>query len=92
VVTPASVGSNEVHIVVSRAGGALAPIAALEARVSLPSAEVPVSPVTITREGPDHFSGLVTFAQSGPWVLDLVVAADETTEALVSTEVLVTDG
>lgn len=92
VVTPASVGSNEVHVVVSRAGGALAPIAGLEARVSLPSAEIPASPVTITREGPDHFSGLVTFAQSGPWVLDLVVAADETTETLVSTEVPVVDG
>jgi len=92
VVTPASIGTNEVHIVVSRAGGALAPIAGLEARVSLPSAEVPASPVTITREGPDHFSGIVTFAQAGLWVLDVVVAPDESTETLVSTEVLVRGG
>lgn len=92
VVTPASIGTNEVHIVVSRAGGALAPIAGLEARVSLPSAGVPASPVTITREGPDHFSGTVTFAQAGPWMLDIVVAPDESTETLVTTEVLVGSG
>lgn len=87
VLTPAATGSNELHVVVSRAGGALAPVDGLEARVSLPDAGLPVAPVTLTREGPDHFSGSVTFAQSGTWLLELIVSLDESSSTLVSTEV-----
>lgn len=88
-VSPGSVGSNEVHFVVTPPGGALAPVSELTARVSLESADIVDAPVTVVREGPDHFSGTVTFTQSGEWTLDVIVSLDGVSETLVSTSVTV---
>ena len=86
-VSPGSVGTNEVHLVVTPPGGSLTPIAGLTARVSLESAGIVDSPVTVVREGPDHFSGTVTFTEAGDWSLDVIVSLDDATESLVSTVV-----
>ncbi|MFZ9627913.1 MAG: hypothetical protein ACO3C1_01020, partial [Ilumatobacteraceae bacterium] len=84
---PGSVGSNEIHVVVTPPGGALAPVADLAARVSLDAAGIVDAPVTVVREGPDHFSGTVTFTESGDWSLDVIVSFDDASETLVSTVV-----
>ena len=75
-ISPGSVGSNEVHILVSPAGGSLTPVDGAEARVSLPSASIPESPVTLVGEGPNHFSGTITFPRSGEWTFQLVVTTE----------------
>lgn len=89
VVTPGQIGVNEVHIVVTPPGGALAPVADVGARVSLPAAGVPAAPVTLEREGPNHYSGVVTFTESGDWSFEVVVSPTAASSALLRTTVAV---
>ena len=70
---PGSIGSNEVHINVTPPGGSLTPVVGMTARVSLPSTDFPVAPVTLKQQGPNHYSGNVTFPRSGQWQLELIV-------------------
>lgn len=84
-VSPGSVGINEIHVVVAPPGGSLAPVAEVEARVSLVGGTGPATVASLVREGPDHFSGTVAFTGSGSWTLELVVSLDEASSSLVST-------
>ena len=86
-VSPALVGSNEVHFVVTPPGGNLDPIVSLQARVSLPSGSIPNSPVTIVKEGINHFSGSVTFVESGTWTLEIIIETAPSQTVLLSTQV-----
>ena len=70
---PGHVGSNEIHINLTPPGGSLAPVAGMTARVALPDGGIPESPVTLKQEGPNHYSGTVTFPRSGQWRLELIV-------------------
>jgi copper transport protein len=72
-ISPGSVGKNDVHIFVTPPGGSLKPVAAVTARVLLPSASIPESPVTLKKEGPNHYSGAVTFPRAGNWTLEIIV-------------------
>jgi copper transport protein len=85
-VTPSVVGENEVHIVVTPPGGSLTEVVGVTARVSLP-AEIPASPVTLERLGPNHYSGVVTFPRAGEWTFEIVVQVTESETALLSTTV-----
>jgi copper transport protein len=82
-ISPGSVGNNEVHILVTPPGGSLTPVASVTARVLLPSASIPESPVTLTPEGPNHYSGSVTFPTAGDWTLELVVGITTSSTVLV---------
>ena len=84
---PGSIGSNEIHIVITPPGGALAPVASVSARVSLPVDDIPASPVTLVREGPNHYSGTVTFPRGGEWTLELIVQVTETESVLLKSTV-----
>ena len=86
-VTPAIVGENEVHIVITPAGGSLTEVAGVTARVSLPAEEIPTSPVTLERLGPNHYSGVVTFPRAGEWTFEIVVQVTESETALLSVTV-----
>lgn len=88
-VSPGVVGINEIHIVVTPPGGSLAPVADVQARVTLAGSGEPASPVSLTREGPDHFSGTVAFTSSGDWTLELVVSLDDASSSLVRTLVTI---
>ena len=85
--SPGVVGGNEVHITVTPPGGSITPIASVAARVSLPSAAVPNAPVTLVKEGVNHYSGSVTFPRSGDWTLEVVIQVSATEAALLSTTV-----
>jgi copper transport protein len=88
-ISPGQVGGNEIHIVVTPPGGSINPVAGVTARVSLPSGNVPFSPVTLSNEGPNHFSGQVTFPRSGDWTLEVVVQVTEADSALLKSTVTI---
>ncbi len=84
---PGSIGSNEIHIVITPPGGALAPVTSVSARVSLPVDDIPASPVTLVREGPNHYSGSVTFPRAGGWTFELIIQVTETESVLLQSSV-----
>ncbi len=88
-ITPGQVGSNEIHIVVTPPGGSINPVAGVTARVSLPAQNLPFSPVTVTNEGPNHFSGQVTFPRAGDWTLEVVVQVTDSDSALLKATVTI---
>ena len=83
--SPGAVGSNEVHIFLTPPGGSIIPILDVTARVSL--ADQPNSPVTLRKEGPNHFQGTLTFPSSGQWELELIVQVREGQQDLLRTTV-----
>jgi copper transport protein len=85
--SPGRVGSNEVHIVMTPAGGSITPVVSATARISLPSQDVPFAPVALVRDGNNHYSGPVTFSQSGDWTFELVVQLTETETVLLKSTV-----
>ena len=85
--SPGRVGSNEVHIVMTPAGGSITPVVSATARISLPSADIPLAPVALVRDGANHYSGPVTFPQSGDWTFELVVQITETETVLLKSTV-----
>jgi copper transport protein len=86
-VTPGAVGANEIHIVVTPAGGNLSPVANLTARVTPVDGSLPTSPVTITEEGTNHYSGRITLPSSGDWTLEIIVQVDASRSVLLATTV-----
>lgn len=88
-ITPGQVGGNEIHLVVTPPGGSITPVAGVTARVSLPAENVPFSPVTLTNEGPNHFSGTVTFPRKGDWTLEVVVQISDSDSALLKSTVTI---
>lgn len=88
-VTPGQVGGNDIHVVITPPGGSLTPVSSASARVLLPAEGVPESPVALSAEGPNHFSGRVTFPRSGEWSLEIVVQITETDSVLLKDTVVV---
>jgi copper transport protein len=86
-VTPGRVGANEVHIVVTPAGNSLTPVAGATARMTLPSRDIPDTPVTLVADGPNHFTGNVTLAFAGDWIFELVLETTPGATVLLSTTV-----
>ncbi len=84
---PGTVGGNEVHITITPPGGSITPVVGVTARVSLPAAEVPFAPVTLVREGPNHYSGSVTLPRSGDWTFEVVVQITAADSVLLKTTV-----
>lgn len=86
-ISPGRVGANEIHVVLAPSGGSLTRVVDLTARVSLPSEEVPLSPVSLVLEGPNHFSGTVLFGRQGEWTLELIVEVTDTQTVLLKSTV-----
>ncbi|MCY7298264.1 MAG: CopD family protein, partial [Ilumatobacteraceae bacterium] len=85
--SPGSVGGNEVHITITPPGGSISPVVGVTARVSLPAEAIPVAPVTLVREGPNHYSGSVTLPRSGEWTFEVVVQITTADSVLLKTTV-----
>jgi copper transport protein len=85
--SPGRVGGNEVHLTMTPPGGSITPISSATARVQLPSASIPFSPVTLVAEGPNHYSGSVTFPRAGEWTLEVLVQITATDAVLLKTTV-----
>lgn len=86
-VTPGRVGANELHMVFTPPGGNLDPVLDVQARMSLPSLGVPNSPVTVQREGTNHYSGTITLPDPGAWTLEIIVTVAPASTVLLSTTV-----
>ena len=86
-VTPGRVGANEMHLVITPAGGSIQPVASVQARMSLPEREVPKTPVTIVADGPNHYTGSIALAFSGDWTLELIIEATPGNTLLLTTTV-----
>lgn len=71
-ISPARVGSTEVHVLFNSPGGALSQIDLVEVRASLASKGVPPNPMELDEVGPNHWSGTFTFAFAGEWRVDVV--------------------
>ena len=85
--SPGRVGGNEVHITLTPQGGSLTPVLGATARVALPDGDIPFSPVTLVLEGPNHFSGSITFPRSGSWTFELIVEVTAGNNVLLKTTV-----
>ena len=90
-ITPGQVGGNEVHMVVTPAGGSLTPVVSVTARMTLPSKDIPDIPVTLAAESPNHYTGNITLPYPGDWTLEVVVAPDTTQTVLLSDTVSIPD-
>lgn len=84
---PGRVGSNEVHITMTPPGGSITPVVSATARVVLVSQELPPAPVDLVRDGPNHYTGPVTFPRSGDWSFELVIQVTDTDIILLKTTV-----
>lgn len=90
-ITPGRVGGNDIHVVVTPAGGSLQPVTAVLARMALPERELPNVPVALAADGSNHYSGTVTLAVGGSWTLEVIVEVTAGNSLLLSTEVLIPD-
>lgn len=88
-ISPGSVGSNEIHVLITPPGGSLTAISGLTARVSLPAKDIPNSPVTLVSEGVNHASGTITFPEPGEWTLQLIVNVTPSDSVLLTTTVTI---
>ncbi len=86
---PGRVGSNEMHILVTPAGGALTPVAGVTARISQPARGIAELQVTVTSQGANHFSGSVTLPAGGDWTLELIVETAPGSSTLISTVIAI---
>ena len=71
-ISPARVGSTEVHVLLNSPGGSLSRIKLVAVRASLDSRGVPPNAMDLKEVGPNHWSGSFTFAFAGEWRLDVV--------------------
>ena len=86
-VSPAKVGSVEMHVIVSPPGGSLQPVADARVRLSLPSRDVPPVQVDLLAVGPNHYVGTTQIPFAGNWKLDVIVSVDANNEVLFTTNV-----
>jgi copper transport protein len=84
-VSPARVGSVEMHVIISPPGGSLQPVDDARVRLSLPAREVPPIEVDLLAVGPNHYVGTTQIPFSGEWKLDVVVLVDANNEVLFTT-------
>jgi len=70
-VSPAAVGTAEVHVIFTPPGGALTPVEKVEMRMELPSRAIPVIPVDVVPAGPNHFVGIVQIPYAGSWAVEV---------------------
>jgi hypothetical protein len=86
-VSPARVGNVEMHVIISKPGGSLEPVAS--ARVRLSSAERNVPPIAVepAEIGPNHFVATAAIPYAGEWKVDVVLIEDDGRESLFTTPV-----
>lgn len=90
-VSPARVGTVEIHTLFSPPGGSLSPVENVEVRLQLPSRDIPTIPVDMIELGPNHWSGVAQIPYPGEWSLDVVVTPTKNATLSYSTSVKVVD-
>ncbi len=90
-ISPARVGTTEIHVVFVPPGGSLERVELTDVRLGLPERGVPNGSILLQQVGPNHWSGTHTFVFSGDWDLDLVVAPSENSTLLYDFDVPIAD-
>jgi copper transport protein len=88
-VVPATVGSAEVHVILTPPGGSLTPAKSVTVQFDLPARSIPPIPVKMTEIGPNHWIGIVQFPFSGAWNMNTRVSPAPNQTLLFSTVVTV---
>lgn len=91
-ITPGRIGQNEMHLVITPAGGSLQPVISAEARVSLPERNLPNTPIALVADGSNHYSGQLTLAFGGDWTLEVIVEVSSGNSLLLGTTVPIPSG
>ena len=71
-ITPASLGENELHLVMSPPGGSLQPIGQVTARLNVLDRDVPPFAVELAVAGVNHWTAPLQFPYGGRWQLEIV--------------------
>lgn len=71
-ITPASLGENELHLVMSPPGGSLQPIGSVTARLTAVDRDVPPFAVDLAVAGVNHWTAPLQFPYAGRWQLEFV--------------------
>lgn len=71
-ITPARVGANELHLVMSPPGGSLQPIGRVTARLIARDRDVPPFALDLAVAGVNHWTSPVQFPYGGRWQLEFV--------------------
>lgn len=90
-VSPARVGSAEVHVIVAPPGGALAPVKDASATIALPSRDIPPSPVDLVLVGPNHYVGIIQIPYAGDWTMAITATGSKGESLVWSGEFTVDD-
>ena len=85
-VSPARVGSVEIHVIVTRPGGSLDPVASARVRLSLAERDVPPIAVQPSSVGPNHFVAATQIPYAGDWKLDVILVDSDARESLYTTD------
>ena len=88
-VTPARVGSAEIHVSIGSLVGSFAQMTSVSARMSLPSKSIPSGPIDLVRTSPNHYTAVVNFPFSGLWQIQYLVKPDPSRTVLFTTDVKV---
>lgn len=84
-VSPARVGNVEMHVIVSKPGGSLDPVATVRVRFSSTERDVPPIAVEPAEVGPNHFVATAQIPYAGEWRIDVVIVEVDGRESLVTT-------
>lgn len=90
-VSPARVGSAEVHVIAAPPGGALAPVTDAIATLAMPSRDLPANPVDLVLVGPNHYVGIVQIPYAGEWEMSITATGSKGENLVWSGEFTVDD-
>jgi len=86
-VTPGTVGSNEVHVILTPSGGTLERMESVVMRFTHPDTSLPPVAAQVVEEGPNHFTGRLALLSPGTWTLEVLVQPDPSTSIRLTAEV-----
>lgn len=90
-VTPARVGSTEVHLIMARQGGALGELTDVQMRTGLAAMSIPNGPVPLTRIAPNHYTATINFAFDGVWNVEVLASTEPFSVARFAFEVPISE-
>ena len=86
-VSPARVGKVEMHVIISKPGGSLEPVATAKVRFSSTQRDIPPIAVEPAEVGPNHFVASAQIPYAGEWKIDVVLVESDGRESLFTTPI-----
>lgn len=89
-ITPARVGVNELHLIMSPPGGSLQPVGRVSARLIPVGRDLPPFGVDVAVAGVNHWTAPLQFPYAGRWELEIVAEVRPLEVARYRTEFMIT--